>query len=150
MSARVILTAMQGTLQGRRFVFTKPTKCDLGRAPDCNPRFPTDWAHWRISRHHCQLLIDPPLIRVRDLGSLNGTFVNGCLIGQRDSRLEPDEYIEKPGAEHELHDGDELTLGDTTLRVSIAPAPVGKAGDAAEKAPRPTAQRAQGPVWCDC
>jgi pSer/pThr/pTyr-binding forkhead associated (FHA) protein len=37
----------------------------------------------RISRYHCLLDINSPDIRVRDLGSLNGTIVNGKKIGQR-------------------------------------------------------------------
>jgi pSer/pThr/pTyr-binding forkhead associated (FHA) protein len=48
---------------------------------------------------------------VRDLGSSNGTFVNGTLIGGRDSQ--------KAGKAHHLCDGDELRLGSAVFVLSI-------------------------------
>jgi predicted component of type VI protein secretion system len=64
-----------------------------------------------VSRHHCLLAIDPPRVWVRDLGSLNGTFVNGEKISLRD----PDQKMDGPGPEappgRELADGDEVSLG---------------------------------------
>jgi hypothetical protein len=54
-------------------------------------------------------------MRIRDFGSLNGTFVNGQKIGQRKKH-------EQPGGsfpEHDLKDGDEIRLGKITLRVGI-------------------------------
>ena len=45
-------------------------------------------AHWALAiRRHCLLDINPPDIRVRDFGSLNGTYVNGTMIGQREQDL---------------------------------------------------------------
>src|SRR5207247_11148736 len=83
MSAPIKLTLLDGVSPAREYVFTGRTVCTIGRAPDCHVRLPNDELHWTISRHHCVLDIDPPLVRVRDLGSRNGTFVNGVAIGPR-------------------------------------------------------------------
>nr|WP_266889633.1 FHA domain-containing protein [Trichormus azollae] len=54
----------------------------MGRNSDCNLQLAKE-IDMRISRYHCLLDINSPDIRVRDLGSLNGTIVNGKKIGQR-------------------------------------------------------------------
>lgn len=55
-----------------------------------------------VSRLHSQFVIDRAVVRVRDLGSRNGTYVNGERI-----------------TEQELVDGDEVEIGvGTTIRVS--------------------------------
>jgi hypothetical protein len=71
-----------------------------------------------ISRYHCQLDIDPPGVRVQDLGSRNGTFVNGRPV---DLRREEMAASEIPGSD--LTDGDLLTVGGTTLRVDTIDCP---------------------------
>ncbi len=45
----------------------------IGRGPDCNLRLPVA----SVSRHHCLLHLQPDAVSVTDLGSANGTFVNG-------------------------------------------------------------------------
>jgi pSer/pThr/pTyr-binding forkhead associated (FHA) protein len=45
----------------------------VGREEDCHLRPNNDL----ISRHHCVFALDEYALRVRDLGSTNGTFVNG-------------------------------------------------------------------------
>ncbi|MFW5666731.1 MAG: FHA domain-containing protein, partial [Coleofasciculus sp.] len=81
MSAKVILTVITGSLKGKNFEFSDRTTCILGRAKDCHPRLPNDRYHKTISRYHCLLDINPPDIRIRDFGSLHGTYVNGKIIG---------------------------------------------------------------------
>jgi pSer/pThr/pTyr-binding forkhead associated (FHA) protein len=78
-----------------------------------------------VSRRHCEFLIEAPLVRVRDLGSLNGTFVNGEKIGQRSGRLPPTEVdlVEFPACE--LRDGDEVQVGPNVIRVRICVAAEG-------------------------
>src|SRR5438105_4645102 len=90
MSLEVTLVVNQGTSEERELVFDKQARIVVGRAEDCQVCLPTDYAHSDVSRHHCEFEITPPRIRVRDLGSRNGTFVNGEKIGQRDSRALPD------------------------------------------------------------
>ncbi len=118
-TARITLTVTQGILKGMEYVFEDPTCCFIGRARDCDIQLPPDYAHVDVSRHHCVLEIDPPAILVRDLGSRNGTYVNGEKIGQRpaDQAAEQTEWGELPA--HELKDGDEIQVGHTVFRVGI-------------------------------
>ncbi|NUR00949.1 MAG: protein kinase [Streptomyces sp.] len=118
-SARVAFTVLQGSLRGRTFEFPGRTTCVVGRADDCTLRLPQDEEYSGISRHHCLLDINPPDVRVRDLASANGTYVNGDRIGQRDARLPRQEADRLPSSERELADGDEIRLGDVRLRVGI-------------------------------
>ena len=81
MSGKIKLTIAQGTDQEKDLVFQNPTRSVVGRAEDCEIRIPRDVVHMDISRHHCMFEIDPPTLKVRDLGSRNGTFVNGPAFG---------------------------------------------------------------------
>jgi serine/threonine-protein kinase len=120
MPAKVTLTVSAGKLTGQRFIFAERTTCLLGRAGDCEPRLPDDEAHRGISRHHCLLDINPPDVRVRDFGSLNGTYVNGKKIGQRLPHQTPAEGARTPFPEHDLHDGDQIRLEATAFQVGIS------------------------------
>ena len=119
MSATVTLAVVRGKLQGQQFAFAERATCILGRAADCQPRLPDDPAHRRISRHHCLLDINPPDIRVRDFGSMNGTFVNAELIGQRPRGMTPEQGAQLRFLERDLKDGDLVKLGDTEMQVKI-------------------------------
>ncbi|WP_051845270.1 protein kinase domain-containing protein [Streptomyces sp. NRRL S-813] len=90
----------------RTFVFSGPAAFVVGRAENCDLRAPGD--DRRVSRRHCAFDIDPPTVRVRDLGSRNGTYVNGVRIPSSASRP------------YELADGDEVRLGGVVVRVSSA------------------------------
>lgn len=120
MSAIVTLTYQQGGPKGKQIVFERPAHWVIGRAPDCSLRVEgTEVIYSLVSRHHCQLDVDPPVVRVRDLGSRNGTFVNGERIGQR-GRGEP--VIDAGQASspvRELADGDELGLWPVVFKVGI-------------------------------
>jgi pSer/pThr/pTyr-binding forkhead associated (FHA) protein len=54
-----------------------------------------------VSRLHCQLIATEDTLQVRDLGSTNGTFVNGKRVKAA-----------------ELHEGDRLSVGRLELIVS--------------------------------
>lgn len=122
MPATVMLAVTRGALRGRTFEFAERTTCILGRARDCEPRLPDDDSHRTVSRHHCLLDINPPDIRIRDFGSLNGTYLNGAKIGQRAAYQSPEEAAGAMFPEHDLGDGDEVRLGDTVFRVSVVTA----------------------------
>jgi pSer/pThr/pTyr-binding forkhead associated (FHA) protein len=115
---RVIVTLVDGDRQDER-VFDEPRLCVVGRAPDCDLRVPADRTHLDVSRHHCVLDIDPPSVRVRDLCSTNGTFVNGELISPSLNCDLSNGVDARDSYERELHDGDEVQLGETTLHVHI-------------------------------
>jgi hypothetical protein len=115
----VVLAVMQGPLSGASYSFEERTTCVVGRASDCAPRLPDDDDHRTVSRHHCLFDINPPDIRVRDFGSLNGTYLNGTRIGRRPPGQTPGEAATIRLPEHDLTDGDEIRLGNTVVRVRI-------------------------------
>lgn len=97
---KVKLTIVQGPLQGRAFGFEKHDTFLVGRAK---------YAHFRlkakdpcVSRAHFLVEVNPPLCRLTDLASTNGSFVNGERVSQVD-----------------LRDGDVIDVGDTAIKVSI-------------------------------
>jgi pSer/pThr/pTyr-binding forkhead associated (FHA) protein len=62
---------------GERKTFVLPgSKALIGRGTDCNFRIPL----LSISRRHCELTFNDATLHVHDLGSRNGTFVNGMRI----------------------------------------------------------------------
>jgi pSer/pThr/pTyr-binding forkhead associated (FHA) protein len=72
----------------------------IGREPDCDFRSESPF----VSRHHCVLLTDGHTVRLHDLCSRNGTFINGSRVGSHESIL---------------LDGDTLSIGDLILQVKI-------------------------------
>ena len=110
---RIRLNATFADRRAREFVFDKPRMCIVGPARDCDIRIPGEDGH-DVSFYHCLLVIDPPRIRVRDLFSRSGTFVNGERIAQRPEDLDPDETHGT-----ELKHGDELRIGRTIFHVAV-------------------------------
>jgi pSer/pThr/pTyr-binding forkhead associated (FHA) protein len=70
----------------------------LGRGTDCSLRVPAR----DVSRKHCEIEVTAGKAMLRDLGSSNGTFVNGKRV-----------------TEAPLQAGDRLTLGPVTFVVQI-------------------------------
>lgn len=121
-SGKIILTVIRGNPEGQEYVFDNHSWCLIGRGNDCDLRLPKDFEHADISRHHCLLEIDLPSVRVRDLGSRNGTFVNGLKIGQRSMAAIAPEFDLSDFAAHELRDRDELQVGHTVFRIELVDA----------------------------
>ena len=119
MPAKITLKVIQGALAGKEYVFSERSTCIIGRGLDCNPRLPDDDFHGTISRNHCLLDINPPDVRIRDFGSMNGTFVNGKKIGQRQAGLAAGEAILSEFPEYDLVDKDEIKLGGTVFKVMV-------------------------------
>jgi len=120
MSAAVTLKVVEGPLHGAEFVYRLPTLCSVGRSHDCTLRLPSDAWHQTVSRRHCLLEIDPPHVRVCDLGSLNGTLVNGASIGQRNPRSHLEELCPPAVPDYPLGDGDELRVGENVFRIGVS------------------------------
>ncbi|ADG68422.1 Forkhead-associated protein [Planctopirus limnophila DSM 3776] len=71
----------------------------VGREQDCHLRPNSDL----VSRHHCVFTIDDYAVRLRDLGSTNGTQVNG----------------ENIRGEVILNEGDQVTIGKLELQLLL-------------------------------
>jgi len=80
MSAKVHLHVRKGKDTGKSFDFTEHDTFVFGRMSDCHACMPDDN---QVSRHHFILEANPPQACLRDLGSLNGTWVNGTKCGAR-------------------------------------------------------------------
>ncbi len=118
-TVRLVVTA--GPIRGKRFDFSGHDTFLFGRAPDCHARL--DASDASASRHHFLLEVNPPLARLRDLGSLNGTRVNGVRHGGRKPGEKPEEAAARGIADVDLHDGDEIRVGATLIQVKVeAPA----------------------------
>jgi predicted component of type VI protein secretion system len=72
----------------------------VGREYDCHLRLESAF----VSRHHCALLRDDYTLRIRDLGSRNGTMVNNVSIGLHGVVL--------------LH-GDTVTVGEFKFQIEM-------------------------------
>lgn len=81
----------------RDFPVNGPT-CIVGRKSDCALRVPTA----DVSRRHCEIKVNKGEITVRDLGSANGTYVNGKRV-----------------AESPVKAGDELAVGPVKFYVQV-------------------------------
>ncbi|MEU1299954.1 FHA domain-containing serine/threonine-protein kinase [Streptomyces shenzhenensis] len=127
MTAQVTVAVHTGT-RVVLYAFSEPVSCEVGRSGECRIRIPE--RHRGVSRRHCRLDVDPPRLRVRDLGSSYGTQVNG-------ERLGP--LVDRP-----LADGDEIRVGDVRLLITVSessePPQTATAADPAEPALPPVPQ----------
>jgi len=100
----VTLRIVQGAHEGEERRFKSAGKLIVGRGKE---------AHWCLakdkyfSRAHFELNANPPKCLLRDLGSANGTYVNGTRVDEAD-----------------LGDGDHIECGDTVIHVSVLLGPV--------------------------
>ena len=78
----------------------------VGRAPECKLRPNSDM----VSRRHCMISIADGRVTIRDLGSRNGTLVNG----------------EKIAGEHELRTGEKIKIGPLEFEVHLSTSIGGK------------------------
>ncbi len=116
MPPRVRLEVVEGPIAGRQFVFDAHDTLLFGRASDCHARLAEQ--DGKASRHHFLLEVNPPAARVRDLGSLNGTWVNGTRYGGRGG-LSPEEAALHAWPQVDLGDGDTIRVGSTVFAVSV-------------------------------
>lgn len=116
MSAKVKLEVTSGPKQGAMFCFDSHDTFVFGRHPDCHAGLGVDP---EVSRHHFILEANPPDVRVRDLGSRNGTLVNGQKHGGRALNESAIEAAGRVYPSVDISDGDVITAGKTTIRVKI-------------------------------
>ena len=96
---RVTLRVISGPQVGRVFTFDQHDTFMIGRSEDSHFCLPQDRF---FSRHHCILEIAPPQCFLRDLGSLNGTYVNGFRVETA-----------------HLKNGDRVQGGETILEIEV-------------------------------
>jgi len=96
---RVTLRVLAGPYHGQEFVFDQHDTFLIGRSENAHLYLPEDRF---FSRHHCLLEIAPPRCFLRDLGSTNGTYVNGQRV-----------------QESFLKSGDRVQGGQTVLEVDV-------------------------------
>ncbi len=73
---------------GSQKIFSLPSSVTvIGRRRDCDLQIPLT----RVSKRHCQLNRDQGVLKVRDLGSRNGTYLNGERIDE--AVVQPGDYI---------------------------------------------------------
>ena len=109
----LVLRALTGDLRGQEFAVKSPAHCILGRSRKCSLRLPGDAT---VSRQHCLIEIDNRGAWVQDLGSLNGTLVNGSKISPVHAPADS-EATHVQSARQELNDGDELRICNNIFAV---------------------------------
>jgi len=113
----VTLNIIKGPVKGQKHVFDEHDTLVFGRLSDCKIRLPdTDLT---VSRHHFLLEVTPPNACLRDLGSKNGTYVNGTKFGGRQIDETPEEGAQRQYPQIDLKDGDEVRIGKTVITVSV-------------------------------
>src|SRR5678816_2475341 len=120
---RVTLHVVAGPQTGRVFTFDQHDTFIIGRSEDANFCLPHDRF---FSRHHCIVEIAPPQAFLRDLGSTNGTFINGMRVESA--------Y---------LRSGDRIQGGETVLEVEVLATPEPGASDDKFQHTQPSTVRVQ-------
>ncbi|EFH88293.1 FHA domain-containing serine/threonine-protein kinase [Ktedonobacter racemifer] len=120
MPGKLTLTITAGPNAGKAFVFEKHDTLLFGRMDDCHACLPEDQ---QISRHHFLLEVNPPESRLRDLGSRNGTSINGQRYGGPARHETPEEGAKRKSPQVDLSDGDEIQVGRTILQVRVEESP---------------------------
>lgn len=94
---QITITVLAGPEQGQVFKIARPTTT-LGRSNTCEVVISDPL----VSRQHCQILLGMGGINLRDLGSTNGSFLNGVRV-----------------TESPLRNQDVISLGGTRLRFAV-------------------------------
>jgi predicted component of type VI protein secretion system len=89
------LVVVDGEMRIRQYVLRLPTVIGRSRSTDLM------LGHPLVSRQHCEVFEANGMLMVRDLGSLNGTFVGELRIAEQPMPVKP---------------GDLLTIGPVTFR----------------------------------
>lgn len=97
---KITLTVVAGPHQGKSFEFSEHDNFIVGRGAQAHFRLPKDDPFF--SRLHFLVEVNPPLCRLLDMHSANGTFVNKAQV-----------------TETNLNDGDLIQGGKTWIRVQL-------------------------------
>ena len=94
----VKLLVVHGRPQGKALLFPRG-EFVFGRGVECHIRSNSDW----VSRQHCLLRVGDDGVHLRDLGSRNGTLVNGARVQ----------------GERRLQSGDKLQVGALVFQLEV-------------------------------
>ncbi|HBP19609.1 MAG TPA: hypothetical protein DEA08_17695 [Planctomycetes bacterium] len=122
MKQRMRLLFRSGHQKGQTLEFVSPRTLILGRSSQTDVQIYDE----RISRRHAAIKLEPDRARLKDLGSGNGTFVNGNQVRERT-----------------LATGDVLRMGHTEVEVQLK-----KEGPLPETAALPSVQPQRAPATC--
>ncbi len=86
---RPILIAYEGELKGERWILDQDCTT-IGRSDDCDIVLPKR----QVSRQHARIVRDDGGYLLRDLGSKNGTYVNGQMVRDEAYRLKDGDEIQ--------------------------------------------------------
>src|SRR5437763_7123321 len=99
---RIILNVVAGPHKGLEFSFDRHDTFLVGRSKHAHFQLPAKDRYF--SRIHFMMEVNPPQCRLIDMGSHNGTYVNGQRV-----------------LSSELRDGDEIRDGHTVLSLTVQP-----------------------------
>lgn len=125
-TARFVLSVIGGPHQGKSFTFDGHDTFIVGRSKHAHCRLPARDEFF--SRIHFVLEVNPPVCRLLDMGSANGTFVNGQRVKVAD-----------------LKHGDVIHAGQTVLVASV-PADADEEASTRLFEPSPTVEGVPGPT----
>ena len=117
------LTVLTGPHKNEKFCFSGPAQCLIGRAANCFVQLTGTRRDELISRHHSELIVEPPLLTLKDLASQNGTYFNGTRIESLELGLTSSEDGDSLDTGPTLNQGDLLTIGGTTLKLDLVECP---------------------------
>jgi eukaryotic-like serine/threonine-protein kinase len=121
MTAKVKLDVIDGPMKGKDFVFEEHDTFIFGRSPECQACIPNDPL---ASRRHFIMEANPPDAFISDLGSLNGTYVNGTKHGSRAPGEDPEAGAKRKYPQVQLNNGDRVKVGETIFAVKLEAAGV--------------------------
>lgn len=124
---QIILTVVSGPHSGQTFAFDQHDHFFVGRSKSAQFRLPEKDPYF--SRMHFMVEMNPPACRLLDLGSRNGTHVNGKIVQTVD-----------------LTHGDVIQGGNTEIRVTLRD---GQNDDAPETLTRPPSVNVPDPPASD-
>jgi pSer/pThr/pTyr-binding forkhead associated (FHA) protein len=118
------VAVVTGPHKNRKFCFRGAPHLLVGRGLDCSVQLSGTERDRSISRRHCWLMLDAGSLKILDLASTNGTYLNGTRVGCVELPLADGaaggglcQCEDKPGP------CNLLTIGGTTLRIDLVDCP---------------------------
>lgn len=103
----VVLQVQEGSRRSSELRYESPALVTFGRGTDCTVVLDDPNNPPQLSRRHCALQVTPPRVWIRDLGSKNGTWLNGDRVPVTEGDGIP------------VASGDRVQLGDVAIDVFV-------------------------------